>query len=63
MDEVFRRHAKNAGISREAVEAGIAQSTLLKRLPKVAEVAAVAVLMASDYASAVTNVTCGAIVD
>ncbi len=67
VDEVFRLHAKHAGISREAVEAGIAQSTLLKRLPKVAEVAAVAVLMASDYASAVTgavtNVTCGAIVD
>jgi NAD(P)-dependent dehydrogenase (short-subunit alcohol dehydrogenase family) len=67
VDEVFRRHAANAGISREAFEAGIAERTLLKRLPKLAEVANVAVLMASDYASAVTgavaNVTCGEIVD
>jgi enoyl-[acyl-carrier-protein] reductase (NADH) len=43
------------------------ERTLLKRLPKLAEVANVAVLMASDYASAVTgavaNVTCGEIVD
>jgi enoyl-[acyl-carrier-protein] reductase (NADH) len=39
----------------------------LGRLPKVAEVANAAVLMASDYASAMTgviaNVTCGYIVD
>jgi NAD(P)-dependent dehydrogenase (short-subunit alcohol dehydrogenase family) len=67
VDEVFRLHARNAGISREAVEANIAQGTLLKRLPKLAEVANMAVLMASDYASAVTgavaNVTCGEIVD
>lgn len=67
VDEVFRHHAENAGISREAFEAGIAERTLLKRLPKLAEVANVAALMASDYASAVTgavaNVTCGEIVD
>ncbi|EFH80178.1 SDR family NAD(P)-dependent oxidoreductase [Ktedonobacter racemifer] len=67
VDEVFHRHAKDAGISREAFEAGIAEKTLLKRLPKLAEVANVAALMASDYASAVTgavaNVTCGEIVD
>jgi 3-oxoacyl-[acyl-carrier protein] reductase len=67
VDEVFRRHAQQAGISREAIEAGIAEKTLLKRLPKLAEVANVAVLMASDRASAVTaavaNVTCGEIVD
>jgi len=43
------------------------RETLLKRLPKLAEVANVAVLMASDHASAITaavaNVTCGEIVD
>jgi 3-oxoacyl-[acyl-carrier protein] reductase len=67
VDEVFRRHAENAGISREAFEAGIADRTLLKRLPKLAEVANAAVLMASDHASAITgaiaNITCGEIVD
>ncbi|GHO78409.1 short-chain dehydrogenase [Ktedonobacter sp. SOSP1-85] len=67
VDEVFSRHAENAGISREAFEAGIAEKTLLKRLPRLAEVANVAVLMASDQASAITgavaNVTCGEIVD
>lgn len=39
----------------------------MRRLPRVAEVASLAVLMASDRASAVTgavvNVTCGAMVD
>lgn len=67
VDEVFHQHAHNAGISREAFEASIAERTLLKRLPKHAEIANVAVLMASDRASAITgavaNVTCGEIVD
>jgi len=67
VDEVFRLHAANAGISREEYEAGMAQGTQLKRLPKLAEVANVAVLMASDHASAITgavaNVTCGEIMD
>lgn len=67
VDEVFRLHAENAGISREAFDARLAERTLLKRLPKLAEVANAAALMASDYASAVTgavtNVTCGEIVD
>jgi NAD(P)-dependent dehydrogenase (short-subunit alcohol dehydrogenase family) len=67
VEEVFRLHAKNAGMSWEAFEATIGESTLLKRLPKLAEVANVAVLMASDLASpitgAVANVTCGEIVD
>jgi len=67
LDEVFRQLAEQAGISREAFEAGVAERTLLKRLPKLAEVAAVAVLMASDRASAmigtVANVTCGETVD
>ncbi|MDN4523314.1 SDR family NAD(P)-dependent oxidoreductase [Fictibacillus fluitans] len=67
VDEVFRRHADNARITREDFEAGIAEKTLLKRLPRLAEVANAAVLMASDRASAITgavaNVTCGEIVD
>jgi 3-oxoacyl-[acyl-carrier protein] reductase len=41
--------------------------TLLKRLPALAEVANVAVFMASDRASAMTgtvvNLTCGSVVD
>jgi enoyl-[acyl-carrier-protein] reductase (NADH) len=45
----------------------MAATTLLKRLPKLAEVANVAALMASDHArvvtGAVTNVTCGELVD
>src|SRR5260370_6647995 len=67
VDEVFRQFAEQAGISREAFEAGIAERTLLKRLPKLTEVANVAVLMASDRASPlsgpVAQLTYGAIVD
>jgi 3-oxoacyl-[acyl-carrier protein] reductase len=67
VDEVFHYHAANEGISREAFEQGIAGRTLLKRLPRLAEVANAAVLMASDKASAVTgavmNVTCGEVTD
>ena len=65
--EAIRLHAESAGVSREAFEAGIAEKTLLKRMPKLAEVANAAVLMASDRANAITgavaNVTCGEIVD
>jgi 3-oxoacyl-[acyl-carrier protein] reductase len=60
-------HARLAGVSREAFETRIAEKTMLKRMPKMAEVANAAVLMASDRASAitaaVTNVTCGEIAD
>ncbi len=67
LDKFFRQLAELSGVSREAFEAGLAERTLLKRLPKVAEVADVAVLMASDRASAMTgavaNVTCGDTVD
>jgi 3-oxoacyl-[acyl-carrier protein] reductase len=56
--------AEQAGMSPEAFEASLAETTLLKRLPRLAEVAEMAVLMASDRASAMTgavaNVTCGA---
>jgi NAD(P)-dependent dehydrogenase (short-subunit alcohol dehydrogenase family) len=67
VDEVFNRHAKNAGITREEFEADFAERTMLKRLPKLHEVANAAVLMVSDHASAitaaVTNVTCGELAD
>jgi len=60
-------HARAAGISPEEFKARIAEKTMLKRMPAVAEVAGAAVLMASDRASAVTaavtNVTCGEIAD
>jgi NAD(P)-dependent dehydrogenase (short-subunit alcohol dehydrogenase family) len=60
-------HARLAGVSREAFEARIAEKTMLKHMPKMAEVANAAVLMASYRASAitaaVTNVTCGEIAD
>jgi 3-oxoacyl-[acyl-carrier protein] reductase len=65
--EVLNQHAANAGISRQEFEARFAAGTLLKRLPLLAEVANVAVLMASDLASpmtaAIANVTCGEIAD
>jgi NAD(P)-dependent dehydrogenase (short-subunit alcohol dehydrogenase family) len=60
-------HARLAGVSREAFEARIAEKTMLKRMPKMVEVANAAVFMASDRASAitaaVTNLTCGEIAD
>lgn len=63
----MRVHAENAGISIEELEAHNAESTLLKRLPKLAEVADAAVLSASDRAGIITgaiiNVTCGEIID
>lgn len=63
LDKFFRQLAQLSGVSREAFEAGLAERTLLKRLPRVTEVANAAVLMASDRASAMTgtvaDVTCG----
>ena len=67
VEAALRLHAENAGVSREEFEARMAERTLLKRLPKLAEVANVAVLMASDHASTITaavaNVTSGQLVD
>jgi 3-oxoacyl-[acyl-carrier protein] reductase len=55
------------GQTREEITALIAEGTLLKRPPSLAEVGNVAALMASDYTSPMTgtvaNMTCGAIVD
>jgi 3-oxoacyl-[acyl-carrier protein] reductase len=63
----MRALAEQAGVSPEAFEASQAEKTLLKRMPKLAEVAEMAVLMASDRASAMTgaiaNVACGETVD
>lgn len=60
-------HARLAGVTREAFEARIAEKTMLKRMPLMAEIANLAVLAASDKASAMTaavlNATCGEIAD
>jgi 3-oxoacyl-[acyl-carrier protein] reductase len=59
--------AERAGISSEAFAAQLVAGTLLKRLPRLAEVGTAAALAASDHASAITgtvlNVTCGEIMD
>jgi NAD(P)-dependent dehydrogenase (short-subunit alcohol dehydrogenase family) len=67
VDKVFHLHAANEGITRQAFEDNLAQRTMLKRLPRLKEIADAAVLMASDKASAITaaviNVTCGEMAD
>ena len=67
VDEAFKVHAAELGVSREQFEKEFAERTMLKRLPRLAEVANAAVLMACDHASAitaaVTNVTCGELAD
>jgi NAD(P)-dependent dehydrogenase (short-subunit alcohol dehydrogenase family) len=60
-------HARAAGVTREAFEARIAEKTMLRHMPKMAEIANAAVLAASDHASSMTaavlNCTCGEIAD
>ncbi len=67
LQEVFAHLAKIKGTTKEAVEKSEAEKTALKRAPVNAEVANAAVLMASDYASAITattvNASCGELVD
>lgn len=67
VEAAMRLHAENAGISVKQMEERIAENTLLKRMPRLADVANAAVLMASNHANAITgaiaNVTCGEIVD
>jgi NAD(P)-dependent dehydrogenase (short-subunit alcohol dehydrogenase family) len=67
VEAAMRLHAENAGISVKAMETRIAENTLLKRMPRLSDVANAAVLMASDHANAITgavaNVTCGELVD
>lgn len=65
--EVFSRRAERMGNTLEQFLDAFSDGTLLKRSPTLAEVANVAVFMASDQASGMTgtvaNVTCGSIVD
>ena len=66
--EVYGLHAKGAGIPSNKEFQGVMESiTLLKRLPKLSEVASTAAFIASDYAGAITgttvNVSCGSVVD
>lgn len=65
--EMLRAHAETRGVDVAEMEAEFGSGALLGRLPRVAEVAEVATMMASDRASALTgtfvNVTCGSPVD
>lgn len=67
VQEVFKLHAKAAGVTLEKFLADASSGALLRRLPMVTEVANVATIMASDRASAMTgtfvNVTCGTRID
>lgn len=65
--DVFTHLAKLRGSSFEAIAEAEAQVTALKRMPLLSELANAAVILASDYASAitatVTNASCGELVD
>lgn len=66
--EVFGLHAAGAGMPSHKEFQGLMESfTLLKRLPKLSEVANTAVFLASDNAGAITgttiNISCGSVVD
>ncbi|HLY31334.1 MAG TPA: SDR family oxidoreductase [Ktedonobacterales bacterium] len=67
LERILPQLAELSGVSEEAFVAGLAERTFLKRMPRVAEVANAAALMASDYASAMTgavaNVACGDALD
>jgi 3-oxoacyl-[acyl-carrier protein] reductase len=67
VDEVFGVHAGNVGLDRDEFDRTKAARTLLGRLPRLAEVAQTAVFLAGDRASAITgaitNVTCGELLD
>lgn len=66
--ELFERSAAGAGHSvQEFLEIGLAQGTLLKRLPTLSEIAETAAFLASDRAVTMTgtiiNLSAGALVD
>jgi 3-oxoacyl-[acyl-carrier protein] reductase len=67
LHEVFTHMAKLRGTTFQAIANEEAQITALKRAPLLPEVANAAVLIASDYASAITattaNASCGELVD
>ncbi len=64
---LFEPKAKAAGLSVSQWLGGAAETTLLKRLPTLSDVAETAAFLASDRAPAMTgtvaNLTCGALVD
>jgi NAD(P)-dependent dehydrogenase (short-subunit alcohol dehydrogenase family) len=55
LSEVYGLHADAYGISRDAFRARMADLTLRKRLPTVAEIATAAAFVASDRAAAITG--------
>ncbi|MEO6548646.1 MAG: SDR family oxidoreductase [Ferruginibacter sp.] len=66
--EVFGLHAQGVGMPSNKEFQGLMESfTILKRLPKLSEVANTAVFIASDNAGAITgttiNITCGSVID
>ncbi len=67
LQAVFTHLAKLRGTTFQAIADSEAQSTALKRAPLLPDVANAAVLIASDYASAITattvNASCGELVD
>ena len=67
VDAALTALAEEEGISREAFEARMLERTLLKRQPRLREIANLAVLAASDLASSMTggiaNGTCGETTD
>jgi NAD(P)-dependent dehydrogenase (short-subunit alcohol dehydrogenase family) len=64
---LFEPKAKAAGLSVSEWLSGAAQTTMLKRLPVLTDVAETAAFLASDRAGAMTatvaNLTCGAVLD
>jgi 3-oxoacyl-[acyl-carrier protein] reductase len=67
VDRALTALAEVEGISRDAFEARMAERTLLKHMPRLREIANLAVLAASDLASSMTGViangTCGEATD
>ncbi|WP_236565469.1 MULTISPECIES: SDR family NAD(P)-dependent oxidoreductase [Nocardia] len=67
LSEVYGLHADACGISRDAFSSRMAERTLRKQLPTIAEIADVAAFVASDRAAAITgavaNLTGGMVVD
>ncbi len=65
--EAYNYRAKATGQTREEVQAAEESTTLLRRLPTLADLANVATFMASDQASAMTatvaNLSCGFLAD
>ena len=65
--DVFRPVAERAGLTVEQMLAGGTEASILKRYPRVAEVAEAATFAASDRGGALTgtviNLSCGSVVD